>query len=91
MSEPATERQINYIKSLGGNVTPNMTFEEASQLLDELAPKALATEKQLAYLRRLGVEPAKGLNRIQASEMIDELVSKQPPSQYQLGRIADSN
>ena len=34
--EPATSKQINYIKKLGGEVTENMTKSQASDLIGEL-------------------------------------------------------
>lgn len=80
MAEPATEKQIAYIKSLGGEVPPKMTKEQASLLIDDLKDNIPATEKQLAKIRKLGVEPPAGLLRDQASEMIDELIGKQPPT-----------
>jgi DNA-directed RNA polymerase subunit RPC12/RpoP/phage FluMu protein gp41 len=86
---PASDRQIEYIRNLGGTPTAGMTRAEASVLLDKLEPRA--TEKQLAFIADLGGTPSPELSKRGASELIERLLweaeSKPSPRQIMVLRF----
>jgi hypothetical protein len=56
--EPATERQLEYIRILGGTVPPGLGKWEASDLINELKQRAPVSPRQMMVLRfwnRLGL------------------------------------
>ncbi|MDA8315147.1 MAG: DEAD/DEAH box helicase [Actinomycetota bacterium] len=78
--DPATDRQIATLVSMGIGAPPGCTKGQAAdliaqrQLARETSAQSSATPKQLALLRRLGLrEPPQGLTRRDASRLIDEL------------------
>lgn len=85
--EMATEKQIAYIKDLGGTTRSGLTKRQASHLIDTLRPTASPTRKQLEFLRHIGAQIPETLTREQASALITELDDK-PPSKAQLSKIA---
>ena len=84
----ASESQLDYIRGLGGNVSPDLTISEAHRLIDKLletAPKATeipATEKQIEFIRSLVLElggnpPSKfDLTKAEAQIGIEELLKR---------------
>jgi hypothetical protein len=73
---PASESQVNYIRSLGGKATVGMTRQEASQLIEQLT-EFTATEKQLEFIRSLGGTPPVGISKSEASSLIDRLQAEE--------------
>lgn len=73
----ATERQIEYIKSLGGPVHEGMTKEEASALIREWN-RDLATERQIQFIEDLGGCVYEGMSKQEASDLIQELLDSTP-------------
>lgn len=83
-SEAATDKQIAYIRALGGTAPSGLTKEKASELIDKLRNSAPPTRKQLALVQKLGgTIPAK-LTAAQASDFISELEGNQPPTNQQI-------
>lgn len=94
----ASQAQLEYIRSLGGNPLPGLNTSEASLLIESLlqhatpASEQRATEKQMEYIRILGANPPPGLSKADASSLIEELHAKrreasaknQPPSSRQI-------
>ncbi len=89
MSEPATSKQIEYIKALGGSPKKGLTKESASELIEKLRSKAPATKKQLDYLKRLGASIPKSLSAQKASELIEQLDGEQPPTKSLANQITE--
>jgi hypothetical protein len=89
MSEPATSKQIEYIKALGGIPKKNLTKVSASELIEKLRSKAPATKKQLDYLKRLGASIPKSLSAQKASELIEKLDGEQPPTKSLANQITE--
>lgn len=87
MSEPATDKQIAYLRSLGGTPTRNLTKEAATELISNLLDKVPPSQKQLDYLKRLGANIPCGLNATRASELIDKLEGELPPTKNQIEQI----
>jgi len=62
-TEPATEKQLEYLRSLGAGPEhlKGLTRSRASAMIDAAKKRRLAAEpvtgKQLAYLKRLGADP----------------------------------
>ena len=54
MSDPATQKQIAYIKDLGGKPKRGLTKQAASELIDRLRSSAPPTQKQVDLLQKLG-------------------------------------
>ena len=73
---PASERQLSYIRDLGGKATVGMTRQEASELIDRLT-QFTASEKQLDYIRSLGGTPPTGISKSEASTLIEQLQNEQ--------------
>lgn len=87
MSEPATDKQIAYIQSLGGSPSKNLTKEAASELIAKLLEKVPPSPKQLEYLKRLGANIPRGLSSTRASELIEQLEGELPPTKNQIEQI----
>jgi len=87
MSDPATEKQIAYIKALGGKPKRDLTKEAASELIDKLRSSAPPTQKQLDLLQKLGATIPQKLTAEQASELIAQLDGEQPPTKQQIKYI----
>jgi len=86
-STPATEKQIAYIKALGGKPKPGLTKGAASELIDRLRSSAPPTQKQLDLLKTLGAQIPRKLTSEQASELISRLDGEQPPTKQQIKYI----
>ncbi|OGV66809.1 MAG: hypothetical protein A2498_13145 [Lentisphaerae bacterium RIFOXYC12_FULL_60_16] len=88
MSDPATEKQISYIKRLGGDPKSGLSKQAASALIDSLIKSAPATVRQLKRLARLGATVPKNLTKVKADELIEQLEGDRPPEQWQIDEIA---
>src|SRR4051794_21072778 len=53
--KPPTEKQLDYAKSLGIEITPGISRRELSHLIDAAADDAPASDGQKEFLRELGV------------------------------------
>ncbi len=87
MSDSATEKQIDYIKALGGKPERGLTRDAASELIDKLRTSAPPTQKQLDLLQKLGATIPLKLTSGQASELIARLDAEQPPTKQQIKYI----
>lgn len=81
-TEPATEKQIAYIKELGGVPRNSLTKQEASDFIGRLIDEkhggvAPATERQIALIIQHGGTPPNGLTKQDASDFIDHLVASE--------------
>jgi hypothetical protein len=54
LPEPATERQLEYIRILGGTPPPYLSKWDASELIDQLKQSPPASPRQIMFLRFLG-------------------------------------
>ena len=88
MSEPATEKQLSYIKRLGGVPRSGISKQTASELINSLIKSAPVTERQLKRLARLGATVPKNLTKVKADELIEQLEGDRPPEQWQIDEIA---
>lgn len=52
--QKATEKQLQYIKSLGGKPKKRLSKQKASKLIDELKDKAPPTKTQKEFIEKLG-------------------------------------
>lgn len=86
-SDSATDKQIAYIKALGGKPKRGLTKEAASELIDRLRSSAPPTQKQLDLLHKLGATVPRKLTAEQASELIAQLDGEQPPTKQQIKYI----
>lgn len=86
-SDAATEKQIAYIRALGGTVRPGLTKENASDLIEKLRNSAPPTQKQLDLLQKLGAAIPTRLTSAQTSDLISELDGNQPPTTQQIKYI----
>ena len=86
-NEPASDRQIQFIASLGGPVAPNLTKGEASELIDHL--KDPPSEGQLRRLRFYRIALPRYLSKDAASRLIDAYVTAHPESEedYQTWKL----
>lgn len=87
MSEPATEKQISYIKRLGGIPTSGLSKQDASKLIDSLIKSAPATERQLKRLASLNATVPKNLTQVKADDLIERLRGEKPPEQWQIDEL----
>jgi hypothetical protein len=83
----ASDNQIAYVKRLGGTVGPTLSFEEASQLIDQLiqeewrverANRLYGEEKPASSRQKFLIECLDGkvtpnMSQYQASQLIDQL------------------
>jgi len=83
-NDPATNRQINYLRSIGVSIEDGPTKGRACQLIGREA-----TEGQLRRLRFYGVTPSPYLTKEEASELIDGYKTQHPESeeQYQTWKL----
>jgi hypothetical protein len=82
---PASARQLEYIRDLGGLPSGQLTRREAAILIEQLWNQP--TQSQLDFIRGLGGELPKGLTRESASHLIGRLLGKDQPSPNQPGRV----
>lgn len=90
----ATEKQIAYIKTLGGATTDDLTKAQAMEIIDNLRVTAPPTKKQLNLLKKLGAKIPeilpKELTSESASELIAQLLAeKEIDIQLNKDRISD--
>jgi len=83
----ATEKQVAYIRALGGEVRPGLTKEKASDLIDKLRDSAPPTQKQLDLLQKMGATIPAQTTSAQASDLISKLDGNQPPTKQQIKYI----
>lgn len=83
-TEAATDRQADFIRSLGGEVPPGLTKEQASERIDDLRRTAPPTRKQLDLLGELGASIPPDLTAEQASELISRLNGNKAPTRQQI-------
>jgi len=82
--DAATEKQIAYIRALGGSPPQGLTKEKASDLIDKLRSTAPPTTKQLDLLKKLGGTVTPGMTSAQASDLISQLNDSQSPTKQQI-------
>lgn len=82
-NELATERQIQYLASIGVYIEPNLTKGGASQLIDP------PSEGQLRRLRFYDLQPPAYLTKRDASYLIDKYIQSHPEleEQYQTWKL----
>jgi len=83
-SDAATDKQIAYIRALGGTPQAGLTKEAASELIDGLRNSAPPTTKQLDLLKKLGGTVTPGMTSAQVSDLISQLNDNQPPTKQQI-------
>jgi hypothetical protein len=49
--DPATQRQLDYIRALGGNPPVGLSKWDASDMIDQLLEKPMASSRQIMFLR----------------------------------------
>jgi|BioPla2DNA2_1021312.scaffolds.fasta_scaffold47599_2 hypothetical protein len=82
--DAATEKQLAYIRALGGSPPKGLTKEKASDIIDKLRSTAPPTAKQLELLKKLGGTVTKRMTSEQASDLISQLNDNQPPTKQQI-------
>ena len=82
--DAATDKQIAYIRALGGSPPKGLTKEKASDLIDALRNSAPPTTKQLDLLKKLGGTVTAGMTAAEASDWISQLDDSQPPTKSQI-------
>lgn len=84
-NDPATDRQISYLRSISVSVEAGLTKGRASQLID-----GEPTEGQLRRLNFYGIKLTRYLTKTEASELIDSYVTQHPESeeQYQAWKLS---
>lgn len=87
MSEPATEKQMDYIKALGGKPERGLTKDDASELIGKLRSSSPPTQNQLELLQKLGADIPQSLTADQASELIARYEGEQPATKQQIKYI----
>jgi hypothetical protein len=83
-NDPATERQISYLRSIGVSIEDGLTKGRACQLIG-----GEPTEGQLRRLKFYGITPSPYLTKEEASEWIDGYEMQHPDSeeQYQTWKL----
>ena len=84
-NDPATDRQISYLRSTGVCIEVGLTKGRASQLIG-----GEPTEGQLRRLKFYRITPSPYLTKEEASELIDGYMTQHPESeeQYQAWKLA---
>jgi hypothetical protein len=84
-NDPATDRQITYLQSVGVAIEHGLTKGRACQLID-----GEPTEGQLRRLRFYGIPPSPYLTKQEASEVIDDYIAQHPESEekYQAWKLS---
>jgi hypothetical protein len=77
-NDPATERQISYLRSIGIHIEDGLTKGRACQLIG-----GEATEGQLRRLKFYSIPPSPYLTKEEASELIDGYLAQHPESEEQ--------
>ena len=87
--DPATERQLDYLRDLGATVTPDISKAEASELIDRLCNQATEAQKRRLNFYRLDFDPL--ITKDQASRLIDCYRERHPDSEdaYQEWKIVN--
>ena len=86
-SDPATERQLDFLRDLGATVSSEITKAEASELIERLTHKASDAQKRRLNFYRLEFDP--DITKEQASTLIDCYRERHPESEdaYQEWKI----
>lgn len=93
MPEKASDKQVAYIRSLGGKPPRNLTKRAASQMISERLASKPASDAQLRKISVLEEEPDPNLSARDASALIDKLEKERnadrahPPTKAQLKKI----
>jgi hypothetical protein len=84
LNDPATDRQINYLRSNGVGIEDGLTKGRVSQLID-----GEPTEGQLRRLKFYGIKLTRYLTKKGACELIDSYKTQHPESeeQYQAWKL----
>jgi hypothetical protein len=85
LNDPATDRQISYLRSNGVFIEEGLTKGRVSQLID-----GEPTEGQLRRLNFYGIKLTRYLSKKDASELIDSYKTQHPESeeQYQAWKVS---
>jgi hypothetical protein len=82
---PASARQLEYIRDLGGLPSGQLTRREAAQLIEQLWNRP--TQSQLDFIREHGGQLPEGLTKEGASHLIGRLMGKDQASSNQTGTM----
>ena len=87
-NDPATDRQISYLRSNGVSIEAGLTKGRVSQLIE-----GEPTEGQLRRLKFYGIKLTRYLTKKDASELIDSYKAQHPESeeQYQAWKLSCSS
>ena len=77
--EPATEKQIAYLKVLGAPIPGYLGIREASNLIDEWKDRASDAQKRRLNFYKLKYDP--NMTREEATALIDSYKSQHPESE----------
>ncbi len=83
----ATEKQREYIRTLGGKAPRRLNKQEASDLIDELKGNAPASKKQIDFLKKFKLPIPEDLTVSQASTLIEEYLGNKSPTKSQVDFI----
>ena len=85
-NDPATDPQINYLRSIGVSVEAGLTKGRACQLID-----GEPTEGQLRRLKFYGIKQTRYVTKTDASELINSYKTQHPESeeQYQAWKLSN--
>lgn len=85
--QPATERQISYLKVLGASIPGILSVREASDLIDQWKNKVSDAQKRRLDFYQLSYDP--NITREQANRLIDRYKEANPSSEeaYQKWKV----
>lgn len=76
LPEPATERQLEYIRILGGTPPPGLSKWDASELIDQLKQSPPASPRQIMFLRFWGRMDLVGCSRDEVTAWMSEFIDE---------------
>lgn len=76
LPDAATERQLDYIRILGGTATPGLTKWEASELISQLKWKPPASPRQIMFLRFWGRMDLIGCSRDEITDWMSLFIDE---------------
>lgn len=76
LPEPATERQLEYIRILGGTPPTNLSKWDASELIDQLKQSPPASPRQIMFLRFWGRLDLIGCSRNEVTEWMSAFIDE---------------
>lgn len=76
LPEPATERQLEYIRILGGTPPPGLSKWDASELIDQLKQSPPASPRQIMFLRFWGRTDLVGCSRDEVTAWMSEFIDE---------------